>query len=100
LAKVKLRVKLAGQWTAYYDFSIAGKFIFPTRPKAIFRFVINQDKKLEMEFDPTDSILFNDVDENISQISLRNIESNKYALMYYFNSKRKLKNDITESIEP
>jgi hypothetical protein len=52
-----------------------------------------------MQFDPTENILFSDVDQNISQISLRHVESNKYILMYYYSGKRKLKDDIAASIE-
>src|SRR5215469_14447952 len=82
-----LRERLQGSWTAYYDYTIAGKYIFPARPRANFRFKINQSKKLEMEFDPADNVLFSDVDQNVSQISLRHIEANKYSLMYFYSNK-------------
>jgi hypothetical protein len=94
-----LRDKLEGLWVANYDYSVAGMFVFPARPKAIFRFVLNQDNKLEMRFDPTDNVIFESVSENISQISLRHEEGNKYALMYFYSSQRKLRPEIAESIE-
>jgi hypothetical protein len=84
-----LREKLKGKWTAYYDYTIAGHFIFPTRPRSDFDFKINQNKKLEMAFDPEDNILFSNVNQNISQISLRHVDSNRYTLTYYISEKRK-----------
>lgn len=94
-----LRVKLAGSWTASYDYTIAGKYVFPARPKARFRFIINQNKKLEMEFEPADNMLFSDVDQNVSQISLRHIDANRYSLIYFFSNKRTLHESIVQSIE-
>jgi hypothetical protein len=95
-----LRQKLEGSWTAYYDYTIAGKYIFPTRPRALFKFEINKEKKLEMLFDPKDNILFSDVDQDVSQISLRHISSNKYSLMYFFHETRVIAENISDSIEP
>jgi hypothetical protein len=51
-----------------------------------------------MQFDASDNVIFSDVNENISQMSLRSMEGNKYALMYYYNSKRKLRENIKDCI--
>lgn len=96
----RLREKLKGKWTAYYDYTIAERYIFPNRQRANFEFTINQNRKLEMHFDPDDNLLFSDVDQNISQLSLRHVEANKYSLMYFFSNKRTLREEIAGSIEP
>lgn len=96
----RLRTKIAGVWLAEYDWLIAGKYLFPNRPKAFFEFAINADRKLEMQFDPKDNILFSDVDQDLSQISLRHIQGNKYNLTYYYKNERKLRSEYKSNIEP
>jgi hypothetical protein len=96
----RLREKIEGAWAAHYDFLISKTYIFPSRPLALFNFRINQDKKLEMEFDPSNNTLFNDVSSNVSQISLRHIGSNKYSLMYFYSNERRLRDEIAVCIEP
>jgi hypothetical protein len=96
-----LRKKLEGRWQAEYDFAVLQNYIFSRRPVSNFDFVINAStKKLEMKFDPSYNKIFSSVGENVSQISLRNVEGNKYALMYYMRSERKLADEYVKCILP
>lgn len=96
----RLREKLEGPWLAEYDYFVSGTYLYPTRPRALYKFTIGVDKKLQMEFDPKDNLLFYDVDQNFNVISLRNIQANKYSLVFYYKHQRRLQPKIAAHIDP
>ena len=95
----RLREKLEGSWLSEYDYFVGGAYLFDQRPIALFKFVMNIEEKLEMEFDPKQNMLFSDANENLNVISIRHVQGNRYSLTLYYKQERRLRGEILKYIE-
>jgi hypothetical protein len=95
-----LREKLLGNWIAEYDYSLSGPQNIVIKPKSLFKFSLNNDRKLQLVFDEQESLIFEDTDNVVSDIALRQIQGNKFALMFHYEGERRLKSNISSYLEP
>jgi hypothetical protein len=95
----RLREKILGNWVAEYDYIIGDQVAMRARPRTLFTVTLSPDKKFQFSFDTHDHPLFDDRDNIVSDIALRYVQSNKYAMIFYFKGDRKLRSNIVAFLE-
>lgn len=93
------RDSLKGKWMVYYDIQNGYTGPVVARPAVSCDIDVNQlNKKLELKFKITDNPIYEDSDQIIQSVAVRDSAPGQYYMMYYFEGSRGVKIDLAKHI--